>query len=64
MKFGIYGLVSVSLEQIYAKYGLTPMLLGYMVGGLGSSLWEGYNQTFLAELRERGLTMPESLRQP
>ncbi len=53
-----------SLEQIYAKYGLTPMLLGYMVGGPGSSFWEGYNQTVLAELRERGLTRPESLRKP
>jgi len=43
---------------------VTPMLLGCMVGGPGSSFWEGYNQTVLAELRARGLTMPESLRQP
>ena len=64
MKFGVYGLVSGSLDQVYAKYGVTPMPLGCMVGGPGSSFWEGYNQTVLAELRERGLTMPESLRQP
>ena len=64
MKFGVYGLVSGSLVQLYAKYGLTPMFLGCMVGGPGSSFWEGYNQTVLAELRERGLTMPESMRQP
>ena len=64
MKFGVYGLVSGSLDQVYAKYGVTPMPLGCMVGGPGSSFWEGYDQTVLAELRERGLTMPESMRQP
>jgi len=64
IKYGIYGLVSGSLYEVYGKYGVTPMLLGCMVGGPGSSFWEGYNQTVLAELRARGLTMPESLRQP
>jgi hypothetical protein len=64
IKYGIYGLVSGSLYEVYGKYGVTPMLLGCMVGGPGSSFWEGYNQTVLAELRARGLTIPESLRQP
>ena len=64
IKYGIYGLVSGSLYEVYGKYGVTPMLLGCMVGGPGSSFWEGYNQTVLAELRARGLPMPESLRQP
>jgi hypothetical protein len=64
IKFGVYGLLSGSLYGVYGKYGVTPMLLGCMVGGPGSSFWEGYNQTVLAELRERGLTRPESLRKP
>jgi len=59
MKFGVYGLLVGSIDEAYAKYGVTPIWLGCNVAGNGSSYWEGYNQAISAEMKRRYIEVPK-----
>lgn len=58
IKFGVYGLVERPIDDSFAKFQVTPVLLGCIVGAEGSSFWKGYNQTVLAVMRLRGVDFP------
>jgi hypothetical protein len=57
--FSAFGLLVGSIDEAYAKYGVTPIWLGCDVAGNGSSYWEGYNQAIAAEMKRRYIEVPK-----
>ena len=60
-QFGLYGRFVGSSDEFRTRYGLTPIFLGCVVGGPGSSFWRGYNQAVVYERASLGFEVPEVL---
>ena len=57
VKYAVYGLPSKPFVDKLVSAGVTPLFMGCLVGGVGTSFWTGYNDYVESHLPSRFPTL-------